>query len=82
VTGSNDQRGIGNVNGDNSSSTVTVNTATAHDWCRRRSISRRGRMLDNVAVALAGSSAERVILGEHTSGGESDNDNAVSIAMK
>lgn len=41
-----------------------------------------GRMLDNIAVALAGSSAERVILGEHTSGGESDNDNAVSIAMR
>lgn len=41
-----------------------------------------GRMLDNIVVALAGSAAERVVLGEHTSGGEVDNDQAVMIAMR
>jgi len=41
-----------------------------------------GRMLDSMVVALAGSAAERVILGEHTSGGEADNDKAVSIAVR
>jgi Peptidase family M41 len=41
-----------------------------------------GRMLDNIVVALAGSAAERVMLGEHTSGGETDNDRAVATAMR
>ncbi len=41
-----------------------------------------GRMLDNIVVALAGSAAERVMLGEHTSGGEADNDRAVMTAMR
>jgi ATP-dependent Zn protease len=41
-----------------------------------------GRMLDRMVVALAGSAAERVILGEHTTGGEADNDHAVLLASR
>lgn len=33
-------------------------------------------------VTLCGSAAERVVLGEHTNGGESDLDAAVGLAMK
>jgi ATP-dependent Zn protease len=42
----------------------------------------QARMLDNIMVAMAGSSAERQVLGEHTNGSESDYDTAVSIAMR
>ena len=42
----------------------------------------QARMLDNLMVSLAGSSAERQILGEHTNGSESDYDTAVSIGMR
>lgn len=38
-------------------------------------------MLDRMVVALSGSAAERVVLGEHTDGGQSDNDSAVDIAV-
>ena len=41
-----------------------------------------GPVLDNLMVSLAGSSAERQILGEHTNGSESDYDTAVSIGMR
>ena len=39
-------------------------------------------MLDRMVVTLAGSAAERVILGEHTTGGEADNDQAVMLASR
>jgi|GEM_PF-5476860 len=42
----------------------------------------KGRMLDNLMVAMAGSSAERHVLGEHTNGSESDYDTAVTIALR
>jgi cell division protease FtsH len=42
----------------------------------------QARMLDNLMVSLAGSSAERQLLGEHTDGSASDYDTAVSIAMR
>ena len=42
----------------------------------------QARMLDNLMVAMAGSSAERQVLGEHTNGSENDYDTAVSIAMR
>lgn len=42
----------------------------------------RARMLDNIMVAMAGASAERQILSEHTNGSESDYDTAVSVAMR
>lgn len=41
-----------------------------------------GRILDRIVIALSGSAAERVILGEHTTGGETDNDQAVMLAMR
>ena len=41
-----------------------------------------GRILDRIVIALSGSAAERVILGQHTTGGESDNDRAVMLAMR
>lgn len=40
------------------------------------------RNLDRIVVTLCGSAAERVVLGEHTNGGESDLDAAVGLAMK
>ncbi len=40
------------------------------------------RLLDNIAVALAGGAAERAVLGEHTSGVEEDVDTAVGIAHR
>ncbi len=40
------------------------------------------RILDRIVIALSGSAAERVILGEHTTGGETDNDRAVMLAMR
>ncbi|MBA2700264.1 MAG: hypothetical protein H0U58_01005 [Chloroflexi bacterium] len=40
------------------------------------------RMLSRIVVALSGSSAERVVLCEHTNGGESDFDAAVTLALK
>ncbi|MES2210160.1 MAG: hypothetical protein V4515_08245 [Chloroflexota bacterium] len=42
----------------------------------------KARMLDNMLVAMAGSSAERLVLGEHTNGSETDYDNAVATAMR
>ena len=42
----------------------------------------QARMLDNLMVSLAGSSAERQSSGEHTNGLESDYDTAVSIGMR
>jgi ATP-dependent metalloprotease len=42
----------------------------------------KARMLDNVMVACAGASAERKILGECTSGSETDYDTAVSICLR
>lgn len=42
----------------------------------------RARMLDNLMVAMAGASAERQVLGEHTNGSETDFDTAVSIGMR
>jgi cell division protease FtsH len=42
----------------------------------------QARMLDNLMVAMAGASAERQILGEHTNGSESDYDTAASIGMR
>jgi len=42
----------------------------------------RARVLDNLMVALAGSSAERQVLGEHCNGSESDYDTASMIAMR
>lgn len=42
----------------------------------------KARMLDTLMVSLAGSSAERQILGEHTDGSTSDYDTAVGIAMR
>lgn len=42
----------------------------------------KARMLDNLMVAMAGSSAERQVLGEHTNGSESDFDSAATTAMR
>jgi cell division protease FtsH len=42
----------------------------------------QARMLDNIMVAMAGAAAERLVLGEHTNGSESDYDTAVTIAMR
>jgi ATP-dependent Zn protease len=42
----------------------------------------QARMLDNLMVAMAGSSAERQVLGEHTNGSESDYDTATMMAMR
>jgi ATP-dependent Zn protease len=40
------------------------------------------RILDRIIVTFGGSAAERVILGEHTDGSESDFDAAVDLAMR
>lgn len=42
----------------------------------------RARMLDNLMIAMAGGAAERQVLGQHTTGCETDYDTAVSIAMR
>lgn len=42
----------------------------------------KARMLDNMMIACSGASAERLILGEHTNGSETDFDNAAGTAMK
>ena len=39
-------------------------------------------MLDNLMVSCAGASAERQLLGEHTSGSETDFDSAVSTSFR
>ena len=42
----------------------------------------QARLLDRMTVAMAGAAAERQVLGEHTTGSESDFDAAVTMGMR
>jgi cell division protease FtsH len=42
----------------------------------------KGRMLDFLMIACAGASAEREVLGQHTTGTDPDYDTAVGVAMR